>query len=412
MRKWVFIVWRYLADIPDRCVVAVLNINSYIQRNREYLIQQAEKAVGRQIEVQNIEVNLWNGIGIRFENFRLADDPAFSSDPFMQAKSLQANVRLLPLLRKDVQVKRLILNEPGINIIRNRQGVYNFASLGGSDKKKDVETKIDTETEVARDKAARERAALLVSLVEISGGVARYRDLGDGTDLPIQQLDLRAQDLNFDRPVSINLAAAVFASRQNVNLKLLIGPVSAESDYRNVALDGHLDIDPLDLSQLKKAVPKLFSALPKDLEVGGIFKLADLKLKGTLHDLALNGSIEGTQGFIQYGNSFHKPAGIPLVLESAAHYSNDKIAIRQAALKLHTLPLQAKGDIVPGNPPVINLSLDSEPTSLEGWEKLIPAVADYRIKGKMDLRATVRGPSDAGTNSASRWQSSPAERQH
>ncbi len=69
-------------------------------------------------------------------------------------KSLQANVKLLPLLRKDVQVKKLILHEPGINIIRNRQGVYNFATLGGSDKKKDVETEKNTETEVARDKAS------------------------------------------------------------------------------------------------------------------------------------------------------------------------------------------------------------------------------------------------------------------
>ena len=392
MPKWIFIFGGILLAIVIAAVVAVLNINSYVQRNREYLIQQAEKAVGRQIDVQNIEVNLWNGIGVRFENFRLADDPAFSSDPFVQAKSLQANVRLLPLLRKDVQVKRLILHQPGINIIRNRQGVYNFASLGGSDKKKDAET------EDSRDKAARQRAALLISLVEISGGVARYRDLTDGTDLAVQQLDLRARDLNFDRPVSIDLAAAVFAAKQNVNLKLLVGPISPESDYLNVAVDSQLDIDPLDLSQLKKAVPKIFTALPKDLEVGGIFKLSGLKVKGTLHDFALNGGIEGTQGFIQWGDYFHKPAGIPLVLESAAHYSKDKLAIRNAALKLHTLPLQVKGDIGLGKPPVLNVSLDSDPTSLEGWGKLIPAVANYDLNGKMGLRATVRGPIGAGKN--------------
>jgi uncharacterized protein involved in outer membrane biogenesis len=316
----------------------------------------------------------------------------------VQAKSLQANVRLLPLLRKDVQVKRLILHEPGINIIRNRQGVYNFASLGGSDKKKDVETEKDTETEDARDKAARERAALFIPLVEISGGVARYRDLGDGTDLAVQQLDLRAQDLNFDRPISINLAAAVFAAKQNVNLKVLLGPISFEADYRDVRLDSQLDIDPLDLSQLKKAVPKISSALPKGLELGGVFKLTGLKLKGTLHDLALNGGIEGTQGFIHYRDYFHKPAGIPLVLESAAQYSNDKIVIGNAGLKLHTLPLQVKGDIVLGNPPVVNLSFDSDPASLEGLGKLIPAIVNYDIKGKMGLRATVRGPIGAGKN--------------
>ncbi len=86
MPKWLFIFGGVLLVIVIATVIGVLNINSYIRRNREYLIQQAEKAVGRQIEVQNIEVNLWNGIGVRFENFRLADDPAFSSDHFVQAK--------------------------------------------------------------------------------------------------------------------------------------------------------------------------------------------------------------------------------------------------------------------------------------------------------------------------------------
>ena len=392
MRRWVFIGTGILLIFSIASVVAVLNINSYIRRNRDYLMQQAEKAVGRQIEVENIEINIWNGIGIRFENFKLADDPAFSSESFVRAKDLQANVKLLPLLRRDVQVKKLILNQPAINIIRNRHGIYNFSTIGATDENKKAEA------EVSRDKAAQQRAAFLVSLVEISRGVVRYRDLGVGTDLPIQQLDLRVQDLDFKRPFSINLAAAIFASKQNVNLQMLVGPIFPESDYRNVALDGEVDINPLDLNQLKKAVPKIVTALPKDVEIGGIFKVADLKLKGTLHDLAMNGSIEGTQGTIDYGKSFQKPAGIPLTLEGAAHYSNDKIAIRQAVLKLHTLTLQAKGDIVPGNPPVINLSLDSEPTSLNGWERVIPAVADYQIKGKIDFRGTVRGPIGAGTS--------------
>ncbi|MCE3243572.1 MAG: hypothetical protein K0Q83_4079, partial [Deltaproteobacteria bacterium] len=47
MPKWIFIVGGILLAIVIAAVVAVLNINSYVQRNREYLIQQAEKAVGR-----------------------------------------------------------------------------------------------------------------------------------------------------------------------------------------------------------------------------------------------------------------------------------------------------------------------------------------------------------------------------
>ena len=60
--------------------------------------------------------------------------------------------------------------------------------------------------------------------------------------------------------------------------------------------------------------------------------------------------------------------------------------------------LYRKGDIALGKAPVVNVSLDSDPTSLEGWGKLIPAVANYDLNGKMGLRATVRGPIGAGKN--------------
>ena len=113
MRKWVFIVGGMLLIILIAAVVAVLNINSYIQRNHEYLIQQAEKAVGRQIEVQNIEVNLWNGIGIRFENFRLADDPAFSSDPFIQAKVFRPMPDFYPCCARMFRSKDSFSMNPG-----------------------------------------------------------------------------------------------------------------------------------------------------------------------------------------------------------------------------------------------------------------------------------------------------------
>jgi AsmA-like C-terminal region len=175
-----------------------------------------------------------------------------------------------------------------------------------------------------------------------------------------------------------------------------IGPISPESDYRTTALEGQVDIDPLDLTQLKKAVPQVAAVLPHNLEIGGMIKVANLKVKGRLDDLSLDGRIEGTQGDVRYGNSFHKPARIPLTLESAVRYSGDKIVIQKAALKLHTLVLHSKGEIGLGNSPAINLSLDSEPASLEGWDKLIPAVADRHTKGKLNLHATLRGPVGSG----------------
>ena len=58
-------------------VLAVLNINFLVRRNKEYLIGRIEQALGRKITVDQIDVTLWPP-GARLKNFAVADDPAAS----------------------------------------------------------------------------------------------------------------------------------------------------------------------------------------------------------------------------------------------------------------------------------------------------------------------------------------------
>src|SRR5438093_11953770 len=111
MRKWIIVgvvlLLLYMADI-----VTVLNVNSYIARNKDYLISQTEQTLSRKVSVDDVEVSLWNGIGFRLTDFAMSDDPAFSSNEFVRAKDLQVNLKFLPLLRRDVRVKKQILHNP------------------------------------------------------------------------------------------------------------------------------------------------------------------------------------------------------------------------------------------------------------------------------------------------------------
>ena len=77
MRKW--IIGGALALVLTVVVLVglLLNINALIARNKEYLISQAEHALGREIEVGEVEATLLNGIGVRLGNFVMTDDPVF-----------------------------------------------------------------------------------------------------------------------------------------------------------------------------------------------------------------------------------------------------------------------------------------------------------------------------------------------
>ena len=398
MRKWILVGAAMLVVTIIVVAGVVLNINSLIARNKDYLIGQAEQALGRKLKVGEVEATFWSGIGVRLGDFAMSEDPAFSPEDFIRARDLQVNLKLWPLLRREVEIKRLILHDPVIRVIRSRAGDFNFSTIG----KKPSEKRGAQEKRSGDKESPGASPALLVSLIDISGGDLRYIDRADGTDLQLRQVDLKVEDLDFNRPFSVKLAAAIYADKQNFNLSGTIGPLRSDGDWTQIPLNGELNIDSLDLTRLKTAAPKLRNALPREFDLSGIFRAKSLRFKGTLKDFALNGDLEGTQGAIRFGQGFHKPAGVPLTLTADARYAGDKIAIRKSALKLHTLELASAGEINLGAAAVLNLSIDSKPAALEGWDKLVPAVERYHLKGTMEIQATVRGA--VGTGAAPQMQ--------
>ena len=125
MRKWI-IASGVLVVLIAGVFIALLNINALIARNKSYLIEQAERSLGRKISVGDVEATLFSGIGARLINFTMADDPAYASGDFVRAKDVQVIVKFWPLLKKSVQVKKAILNEPVIQLVRNPDGSFNL----------------------------------------------------------------------------------------------------------------------------------------------------------------------------------------------------------------------------------------------------------------------------------------------
>jgi uncharacterized protein involved in outer membrane biogenesis len=98
MRKWVIAGIALLA-LCAAVVIAILNINSLIERNRGYLLARAEEALGRKISAGDIQLTLWGGIGLRVKDFAIDDDPAFAAGRFVRARDARVHLRLLPIFR-------------------------------------------------------------------------------------------------------------------------------------------------------------------------------------------------------------------------------------------------------------------------------------------------------------------------
>jgi len=106
--------------------VASFDVNKY----RGTIQAQLQQHLGRSVQLGEMHLKLFPP-SITVQNLAIADDPRFSPDaPFVKASELDVAVKLFPLLHKDVEIESLNLQQPTVNLIKNKAGQWNFSSIG------------------------------------------------------------------------------------------------------------------------------------------------------------------------------------------------------------------------------------------------------------------------------------------
>jgi AsmA protein len=104
----------------------LINVNSF----RPKLESELTEALGREVKVGNLSLSILSG-SVSAEDLSIADDPAFSKDPFIRAKALKVGVEVMPLIfSKKLHVTDITLDKPEIALLRDAAGKWNFSSLG------------------------------------------------------------------------------------------------------------------------------------------------------------------------------------------------------------------------------------------------------------------------------------------
>ena len=82
-----------------------------VRRYKPLIEEQVTKATGRPFSVgDDLHISLFPYAGVSFSDLHLGNPPGFEEKDFVFVKSFFVRVKLLPLLFRDVQVKRFILN--------------------------------------------------------------------------------------------------------------------------------------------------------------------------------------------------------------------------------------------------------------------------------------------------------------
>jgi hypothetical protein len=111
-------------------VLALFLLRPGASRIKSRLVASISAAVGRPVEVGEVHVRLLPRPGFDIDNLVVHDEPAFGAEPMLRASEVTADLRLISLLRGRLEIARLELTEPSLNLVHSADtGRWNLETL-------------------------------------------------------------------------------------------------------------------------------------------------------------------------------------------------------------------------------------------------------------------------------------------
>ncbi|HEX7487835.1 MAG TPA: AsmA family protein, partial [Anaeromyxobacteraceae bacterium] len=184
-------------------------------------------------------------------------------------------MRLWPLiasLGKDVQVSGIRLVRPVLNLVRAKDGTWNYQGLGGEPKERPAPA--------AQTSSAEGQATVLVDQASIEGGEVHYLDalLGDKAAVALSRIDFSAEHVGLGHPLDAKLSAAVVNPETNfearVHASKLPERLAQMGPGEYPELQGDLALTGLDLGLVRAFLPPALTSMMTGGKVDASAKLS------------------------------------------------------------------------------------------------------------------------------------------
>jgi AsmA protein len=222
--------------------------------------KRISEATGRAVSVgEDLRLSLFPRVGIASSDLRLGNPPGFEEKEFVTVKSFDVRVKLFPLLRKDIQVQRFILNEPRIVLVRSKDGTGNWEMPQKPDETRPKEKPTE------KGGVELPIKALAVNDFAIKNGTVIWTDHKTGLQKEAADVNLRLKDLSLDQPIGIAFSGRLDGKPLSLNGK--VGPIGRQIGQGTIYLDIVLTALEEFKCKLKGQVENALSAPRVDLAV-------------------------------------------------------------------------------------------------------------------------------------------------
>jgi AsmA protein len=372
-------IWKIIGIIVVVLIVVLIALPHLIDVNKfkPKIESEVSDALGRKVEVGNISLAIFSG-GVSIDDVSIADDPAFSHSPFLQAKKVSVGVALLPLIfSQKLEVSSFTVVEPQVSLLRSKSGVWNFSTMGaGGSKPKSKDTSAPTNISVEK---------LKISNATIVIGAAG----GHGKTQTYQNVDFEASDLSYTTQFPFKFSVKT-PGGGSVKLDGKAGPIDA-ADAALTPLDATVDVDHFDIAATGVMDPS-----------SGVAGIVDFK-----GNVSSDGKLANVKGQVTANKLKLKPEGSPasvavnVDLDTAYDLTKQSGTLKQCDVHIGKALARLTGTYdIAGETAKLNMKMNGQGMPIADLEAMLPA-AGVKLppgaslkSGSLDLNLALSGPAD------------------
>ncbi|HEV2468349.1 MAG TPA: AsmA family protein [Candidatus Sulfotelmatobacter sp.] len=118
-----------IATFAACIVLALFLLRPGAVRLKSRIITSISAGVGRPVDIGSVHIQLLPRPGFDLENLVVYDDPTFGAEPILRSSEVTAALRLTSLLRGRLEIARLDLTDPSLNLVHSDSGKWNLEAL-------------------------------------------------------------------------------------------------------------------------------------------------------------------------------------------------------------------------------------------------------------------------------------------
>ena len=349
-----------------------------VDKFRPTIEEKASQALGRQVQLGNLSLSLISG-SLSAENLSIGDDPKFSKNPFLTAKSLKVGVEIMPLIfSKTLNVTGITIVNPEVILLHNPAGQWNYSSLAGASAKSAAKPAATTPSSSAPADFSVEKFSLEGGRITIGSTTSEKRSTYDNLNVTAANVSMTSK---FPFTATAGLpAGGTFKLDGNA------GPID-QQDASLTPVTAQLNIGSLNLAST--------GFVDSSAGLGGLMDV-DAKLASQGGEATTKGTVKLSKALLVAGGS---PATVPVNVDFDTKYDLRKNAgvLEPSVLKIGSAAAHLNGTYeTAGDATSVNIKLDAKDMPAKELESFLPALGVNLPKGASLQAGTV----DANLNLA------------